>query len=29
MRFKDKKSVLLALRQYMIDNNITYEKIEE
>ena len=29
MRFKGKKSVLLALRQYMIDNNITYEKIEE
>jgi hypothetical protein len=29
MRFKGKKSVLFALRQYMIDNNITYEKIEE
>jgi len=29
MRFKGKKSVLFALRQYMIDNGITYEKVEE
>lgn len=29
MRFKGKKSVLFALRQYMIDHGITYEKIEE
>lgn len=29
LKFKAKKSVLFALRQYMIDNGITYEKIEE
>lgn len=29
MRFHAKKSVLFALRQYMIDNGITYEKIGE
>ena len=29
LRFKTKKSVLFALRQYMIDNGITYEKITE
>lgn len=29
LKFRAKKSVLFALRQYMIDNGITYEKIEE
>ena len=29
LKFKAKKSVLLALRQYMIDNGITYEKISD
>lgn len=29
LRFRARKSVLFALRQYMIDNGITYEKIEE
>jgi len=29
MRFKGKKSTLFALRQFMIDNGITYEKVEE
>lgn len=29
LKFKAKKSVLFALRQYMIDNGIEYEKIEE
>ena len=29
LKFKAKKSVLFDLRQYMIDNGITYEKIEE
>ncbi len=29
LRFKAKKSVLFALRQYMIDNKIEYEKLED
>lgn len=29
LRFKAKKSVLFALRQYMIDNKIEYEKVED
>jgi DNA-binding transcriptional MerR regulator len=29
LRFKAKKSVLFALRQYMLDNKIEYEKLED